>query len=390
MIEQGRSPLLAAVLSITLLCACSSPPPPPPSVTEAPKNPYENLEKKISRIQEDSAMPALQVRVMERGEIKFNYSRGQRAAGKEAPLQPRDRFHLGPASSAVTAVLAAQLIDLKLVDWNTPLRQLLPKDTPIHLQHKDTTLEMILSQKAGFADPKDLQGKKLWPQLYSMDTRAARTKLAKAILAAAPRFKPGSKSEPSLSAFVVLGWILEEKTNFRWEELAKNKIFLHLNMNDCGFGPAANAKAPTPDQPWGHDVDKEGVPVAVIPSPKADFPAALNPASGLTCPMDDWVKFLEMISQGFYRESTFLSEGTFARLLDNVGETPFTSSGFMRFERSWAAGNALVISGGNKMNYMFATIAPSREYTIVVLTNTGSKDAEKGVAQIVQLLTELK
>ena len=39
-----------------------------------------------------------------------------------------------------------------------------------------------------------------------------------------------------------------------WEDLVKNKIFIHLDMRNCGFGPAADPKVNPPNQPWGHKV----------------------------------------------------------------------------------------------------------------------------------------
>jgi CubicO group peptidase (beta-lactamase class C family) len=403
--------LSIAIFSTITLCQCSSTPKAPagdvakdtakdsaqdPMVIQvnAPVNPFDAVEKKIAAIQAESEMPALQVLVFERSKIKYKYSKGLRAVSFDREVGSHDKFHLGSATKAFTAVLIAQMIDLKLLDWDTPLKNLVPKDIPLNEKNRDTTIEMLMSHRAGLTDLQDLQNKKLFPQLFSIkDTKAARQRLVKAILAAPTKFTPGSKTEYSNSAFVLLGWILEQKTNFQWEELVKNKIFLPLVMDSCGFGPQAaplTAAVTSPDQPWGHTLNRKGELEAVKPGPTADNPAAIGPAGTIHCSAEDWVKFLEMISQGFYHESTFLKEETFARMLANAPNSPFTYGAFLRFERSWAAGTALAINGSNTYNYAFAAMAPSRELIFVILTNSGTKKAEHGATKILQMLTEMK
>jgi CubicO group peptidase (beta-lactamase class C family) len=358
------------------------------------KSPYEDLEKKIAAIQADSEMPGLQVAVMERSKLKFKYSEGVRALGYPEKLGPNDKFHLGSATKAFTALLVAQYIDLKYFNWNTPLKDLIPKDVMINPKHADTTIEMLLSHRAGLTDVQDLQNKKLFPKLASIkSTKTARTRLAKAILLAPAKFAPGTKTEYSNSAYVLLGWILEQKTNFSWEELVKNKIFLPLVMDSCGFGPPATPLGKTitsPDQPWGHKIGSKEVLEAVKPGLGADNPAAIGPAGTIHCSIEDWGRFLDMISQGFYRESTFLKEETFAKLLSSPAGSSFTNGAFLRYEREWASGTVFAINGSNTFNYALATVAPSRELVFMVLTNSGTKRAEQGTVQILKLLTEMK
>lgn len=358
-----------------------------------PVNPYAALEKKIDGIQQDSEMPGLRVQVLERGQIKFDYTKGLRALGSTAEIQSKDKFPIGTATETLTAVMIGQLIDLKNLSWDTTIKDIVPHGMPIHASHRNTTVEMLLAQKAGLIDAQNVQSKLLWPQLAKMKTKEARQRLVRAILLAPPQFTPGTKVAHSDSAFVVLGWILEQKTNYPWEELVKIKILSDFFMDDCGFGSPASAltpAAPEPNQPFGHALNKEGKLEAVAPGSAKELPLAYGPAGTLHCSIQDWGKFLHMMAQGFYQDSAALSKETFDKLMANSNDSAYTSSGFLRYERAWSSGEALAQSGRHPSNYVITAIAPSKELVIMVMTNSGSKKAEQGAGKIIQLLTEIK
>jgi CubicO group peptidase (beta-lactamase class C family) len=345
------------------------------------------LQEKISSIQKKSGLPALQAFVVNHSTIEFSYSDGVRAAGLEVPLDKNDLFHLGSCTKAMTAILIGQLIDQKILDWNTTLSSIDPKQK-MHPSLKDVTIEMLLAHRSG-AESK-LETLKVWPSLFdkTLSVKRARELLVNSILNTPAEFAPGSKFEYSNGGYVLLGWILEQTTNFSWEELMRNKIFNPLSMSSCGFGPAGMQNAENPLQPWPHKfVNNKFTPV---PPNKvdADNPAAIGAAGTVHCSGQDWIKFLNEINYGLFKESTFIREETFTKLFSESAQKGITHSSFGVSEKIWAGGNVYLILGSNGMNLALAALAPRREMVLIVLTNAGSKEATDASLQVLKLLTE--
>lgn len=373
---------------LALLVSCASKPAPvaapPPDPKADPK--WTALKEKIAKIQEGSQIPALQGIIAERHDTVFFYSNGVRALGQDTPIKETDKFHLGTGAKVMTAVMIGQLIDQKLISWDTPLRDLIGKDMKMNSSLGHITIEMLLSNRSGLIDVKKL---KVWPTLSDgrYSTKRARALLVESILSYNPQFTPDSMTDNGNSGYVVLSWILEKLTNFTYEDLAKNKLFIPLGLTSCGFGAPGSAKAEKPNQPWGHMI-KGGQLTAIKPSPQADFPTAYASAGGIHCNADDWIKFLKEINLGVFRDSTFLTETTFQKMLGASRDPALTYGGFSRYERIWAGGMALASFGGNGMNYSMVTMAPGREIIFLVFTNSGAPDALKGAAQVLKLMTE--
>ncbi len=390
--------LYTVLLTFTLITACSTPPTSQPEAKSAdtataPAAPdaqliakLEALKEKISSIQKRYELPAVQAFIMDRDELKFKYSNGVRALGYEEAIKDDDKFHLTSGGKVMTAILVAQMIDMKLLKWDTPIKQILSKDIGMNAALGNITIEMLLSHTSGLIDVQKL---KVWPTLNDphISARRSRELLAKSILSYDPQFTPGSKTRASDSGYVVLGWILEKLSNFSWEELVKNKIFNPVGMPSCGFGAPGNPKAPAPDQPWGHTM-KGGKLTAIAPDHLADFPKAFAPAGGVHCSGSDWLRLLKEVNLGMFRDSFLLQEPTFQKLLGFAKEPPYTYSGFARYERIWSGGATLMVSGSNTFSFAISALAPGREISLVVFTNSGTPQAQEGATKILKLLTE--
>jgi len=387
---KGMKTLLSISIAIlfSLLTACSTKPAPAPDAAAAPvvNKKLEGLKEKVEAIQKEYDLPAVQAFIMDRDETPFKYSEGVRAVGFDTPVKEDDKFHLTSAGKAMTAILVGQLIDMKLIKWNTTLREVLGKDIGMNAVLGGITVEQLLGHTSGLIEVQKL---KVWPMLHDpkISARHGRELLAKSILSYDPQFPPGSKTRASDSGYIVLGWMLEKLTNFTWEELVKNKIFNPVGMPSCGFGAPGNAKSEKPDQPWGHTM-KNGKLTAVRPDEQADFPKAFAPAGSVHCSGSDWLRFLKEVNLGLFHQSFLLQEETFQKLLSFAKEEPYTYSGFARYERLWSGGPTLMLSGSNTFSFAISALAPNREIALVVLTNSGTSKAQEGATKILKLLTE--
>merc|ERR1719391_199500 len=75
---------------------------------------------------------------------------GVRVAGYDTPIGPEDKFYLGEAGRAITALLAARIVETGLINWNSTVKEVL-FDTgvlyPYITDHyNDTLMDMFLYQ----------------------------------------------------------------------------------------------------------------------------------------------------------------------------------------------------------------------------------------------------
>jgi CubicO group peptidase (beta-lactamase class C family) len=367
--------------------ACLSQP-----VTTLSREPQMNeIEQKIKTLQNQSAMPGLQIVVSEDEKTIFEYTNGIRAEGQAVPITSNDKWHIGSCTKPMTAFLIGRLIDEGKLNWTTRLEEVVPRDYQLAPSAAVITIEQLLSHSSGLAEVTTPDNGKLWPLLYTNNEKpeVMREKLVRGLLKSPLNFSPGSKFEYSNSGYVVLGWIIEQVRNNSWEVVLKEEMFRSLGMNSCGFGPAGVESKKTAVQPWSHELSADKL-QTMPPGLSADNPPALGPAGTVHCTVNDWRKFLKLFIDNEGVKSKFLSQKTFDKLLSSAGEGPYTFSSIGRMERPWAKGTAFAMAGSNTYNYAIVAIAPSVKRIYTINTNAGHQKAEESVTKILKLITDLK
>ena len=89
-------------------------------------------------------MPALAVAVIRSDGIDTAVV-GRRRLDADDPAESGDRFHLGSNTKAMTATLAAILVERGSIEWSAPARDVLE----IERAHPDVTLATLLTHAAG-------------------------------------------------------------------------------------------------------------------------------------------------------------------------------------------------------------------------------------------------
>jgi CubicO group peptidase (beta-lactamase class C family) len=362
----------------------SEPTVPDEKKVDARKEKNETLDKKIDEILRDYNIPAVHAVIIERDEPVYQKISGLRAIeDSQSNIADNDSFYLGKSSKIITALLIAQLIDQKVIRWDSTLNQLIGKDFSINPKLKEITVEMLLAQRSGIVE---LDKLKVMSTLHQYSTQRARSLVVQSLLSYDPKFTPDTKTDISSANYVILGWILEKYTNFQWEELAKNKILLDVGMDNCSFGLPGNKNPKTIDQPRGHTLNNFKV-VSVLPT-NVDLPAAVAPAESLSCPAKDFSKLLKEINLGLYRESSLLTEETFSKLFGPTQDPKQTYAHFQVLDRVWAGGRTLTASSQDSFYTSHIVLAPARELILLVMINSGAPKAREGSAKILKILTE--
>jgi CubicO group peptidase (beta-lactamase class C family) len=156
------------------------------------------------------------------GEVRAHEVVGARKYGDPMPATKDDVWHLGSDTKAMTALLAAMVVDAGTWSWTTTVPELFPK-VKVHPGYKDVTLAMLLRHRGGV-----VANIERWPP------DGARQRAVVALLAQPPG-KPGTFSYSNAS-YIMVGAAIERALGGSWESLLRKQLFEPLGMRSCGFG----------------------------------------------------------------------------------------------------------------------------------------------------------
>lgn len=325
----------------------------------------------LEPIRAKAGVPSLAAAAYRGGKLVGRGVVGTRKQGGEEAVTLDDRWHLGSDTKAMTATLAAILVEEGLLDWSKTLLDLLP-DVPMGGDYGAVTFEALLYHRAGL--PANPSADWMRAARSATDLPKARKDAAIELLVAKPAQAPGTYAY-SNAGYIIAGAILESLAKEPWESLVKKRIFDKLGMTSCGFGPPAGVD--TVDAPWGHS-GKKGAYTPVAPGPLADNPLALGPAGTVHCTLEDWSKFTHATARGAKGEAGIVSKASFEKLLTPPAGGDY-AMGWGVTTRPWAGGRALSHSGSNTMFYATAWIAPEKDLVLLAATNAGDDAAAAAV-----------
>ncbi len=373
---------IALVVSVSFM-ACTTASVSPPSTEDASVDAsmpdaadggspsVDDLGPKLEAIRAESGIPALAAAAYRGGVPVARGAVGTRKFGEEVPVTTADVWHLGSDTKAMTATLAAMLVDEKKLDWKTKLIDLLP-DVPMDPAFAEVTFEALLYHRAGLpANPSQA-----WMSGAgsATDLVSSRKDAVVELLVSKPAQSPGTYVY-SNAGYIVAGAILESIAKEPWEKMMQSRIFAKLGMASCGFGPPASKGQV--DAPWGHD-GKTGKYVPIAPGPASDNPLALGPAGTVHCALDDWAKFAHAHARGAKGQAGLVSAESFTKL-----QTPPLGGnyamGFGVTKRDWGGGTVLTHSGSNTLFYATVWIAPEKDLVMLVATNAADDAAANAV-----------
>src|SRR5262249_38888714 len=111
----NRSLVRMALVAAVLCCAASS--------TSA----QTSLDARLAPLLARYELPALAAAVVKDGTVVAVGAVGTRKAGATIPVTVHDRFHLGSDTKAMTALLAAMLVEEGKLRWNVTVAEVFPE-----------------------------------------------------------------------------------------------------------------------------------------------------------------------------------------------------------------------------------------------------------------------
>ncbi len=315
-----------------------------------------DLQALLTPFRRDNDLPALAAVAMKRGVVLAAGAVGIRKVGETVPVTMADKFHTGSCTKAMTATLAAMLVEQGRIEWGRTLTEVFPeRAAKMDPGYRKVTLELLLTHRSGAPENGRNYGA---PNAPVTEQRLA---YLDSVVTRRPAAEPGTRFAYSNAGYIIAGAMLERVTGQAWESLMQQRLFHPLAMASAGFGPAA--KPSQADQPWGH-VFKDGK----FEPRYGDNPRALGPAGTVHCALLDYLKFADLHTSGGTRPAGLLAPAFFAKLHEPPPKQEY-AMGWGVVNRPWAQGRALTHSGSNTMNYFVVWLAPKIDFCLVVAAN---------------------
>jgi CubicO group peptidase (beta-lactamase class C family) len=331
------------------------------------------FKERLDTIRAESGIPALAALVGDSRGVRDSAWVGVRRAGTRENIQPDDPFHIGSCTKAMTATLAARLVEQGKIRWETTIAEALPPlKQAIHRDYHAVTLSQLLYHRAGLAEDRT-PDPLLFLRLRSLkgDLPQQRLEAAKWVLKKEPAYAPGTQFAYSNFGYMVAGAMLEQAAQRSWEQLMREHLFEPLRMRTAGFGP--------PKRIAGHS-DKP-------PQPQIDDnPPVLGPAGTVHCSLRDWAAFVRLHLRGARGEKTSLLRAESFRTLH---ADPYHQGYAMGWAiRQTGTERQLLHAGSNTLWFAAVLVATEQDRFYLCAANWGHSDAAETVLKVVRLLKD--
>lgn len=164
---------------------------------------------------------------------------GLRRLGHANPVQASDPFAIGSTTKAMTAMLAARLVDQGRLGWESTLEQMLPMLAPDMLPvYRTVTLRQLLAHKGGLMALQSSVDVLALVNSFQGDVPSAlsdqRTSFARWVLAQQPPIgiTPGRDYAYSNAGYTVVGVILEAHSGQSFEDFFNTQLVTPLGLKN--------------------------------------------------------------------------------------------------------------------------------------------------------------
>lgn len=343
-------------------------------------------------------LPALAAAVVKDGKILAAGAVGTRRAGAELPVTIHDRFHLGSDTKAMTALLAAMLVEEGKLRWDSTVGEVFPElAKEMDAKLRGVTLVQLLSHSSGIpSDNKtsdDLMSKAM---LQDGNLDEMRYWLVKRWVKVPLEGEPGKKFAYSNMGYTLAGAIIERIGGKTWDEQITERVFTPLGLKTAGLG--CQASLGRIDAPLGHKI-VDGKPKAFLAGPNGDNPPVLGPAGIAHMSVLDFARWAGWNAGQGKRGPKLVRPDTLKKLHTMVvsmpkkkDASPGTPShgkyglGWGEIPVEWAPEPLLFHGGSNEMNLAHIWVDPKRDFAMVVVTNIGGKTAEEALFALAPVL----
>lgn len=355
-----------------------------------------NLESELEPYLEEYRLPALAAAVVKEGRIVSSGAVGKRKFDADIPVTIHDRFHIGSATKAMTALLAGIMVEEGKLDWDSSIADAFPEladnmDPGVG----EVTLVQLLSHTSGM-QPDNKEFINLIKKSYHLETAnldQLRYWLVQQWCKKPLAAEPGEKFAYSNMGYTLAGAMIEQVNDKTWDELITERIFKPLDLQSAGLG--CQASLGTVDAPLGHSL-REGKPRAHLPGPNCDNPPILGPAGIAHMSILDFARWAGWNAGNGTREPFLVRSKTLEKLhtpvigLPKTENPPWGVSSSKSYaaldwgvlEVDWAPHTMRFHVGSNGMNLAYIWLDIKADIAMVIVTNIAGEKAEQALFKL--------
>lgn len=384
MLHEARRFIVAVLLASSLLASCGGgdgtgpeplPVPPAPSAGTVGDGRLAELADWARATQD---VPAMAVVLVRNGQVAESAAVGMRSTNASVAVTLSDRWHLGSMTKAMTATLAAVLVEDGLIEWETSAQQVWPEAVAqIHTDFRDVTLRQLLAHTSGM--------KRDSGSGSSQGTIEARRRAwALDLLREAPQFQSGEFHYSNVG-YMVAGAMLEARGGASWETMLAERVWAPLGMTQTGFGaPGTRGQL---DQPLGHRSLARGFSPVEPDSSDANIDAAAGPAGNVHTTLEDYARFMLAHIDGARGTPSLLAAESFRVLHEPVAGG---------FALGWETGNSFRTlnvpgighTGTIGVWFSLVWLAPTLDTGLMIAVNGGGDRALAAIQEMDLLMRE--
>jgi CubicO group peptidase (beta-lactamase class C family) len=334
-------------------------------------------------------LPALSAAVVRNGSIIASGAVGTRRAGTNNPVTVNDRFHIGSDTKAMTALIAAVLVEAGSIKWSSTVSEVFSELEPsMDAGVRGVTLEQLLSHTSGIPSDTDAHDR-LVQQSFTqekLNLDELRYWVSKQLITLPLQSKPGTQFAYANMGYMLAGAMLERASGQTWEELIVTRVFDPLGLKTAGLGPQSSLGRV--DAPLGHEAREGLPPKPLLAGPGGDNPEVIGPAGTAHMSVLDFARWAAWNAGSGSRDPALIHPETLRKLhtpvieMANPDAPPGTPSmgsygfGWLKIRTPISRDPFLFHGGSNQMNLADILIQPNHDFGIVMMTNVGGRRAD--------------
>lgn len=386
------SKVLPAVFLLALLAACGGgdsgggTPPLPPAALEPGTLGDGRMTEIVEAIRMRYDLPAFAAVIVANGQVADLGASGLRTVTREVAVTNSDQWHIASLTKAMTATLAAILVEQSVISWDTTPLDIWPENAAtMHPQYHSVTVVDLLAHQSGLGVEIDGVSSIDWmaDSAIGLVTEKRRT-WANELLQFPPVNARGEYLHTK-AGYIVVGAMLEAVAGSSWETQMMEQLFGPLGMTGVGFGAPGNFREF--DQPLGH-LWEDGELIPAHPGQIADNPRAMGPAGTLHTTLSDYAKFMFAHLEGERGIPGILTVDSFRFLHTPVRDSSYALGWDTGSSQAWGAGPVFSHSGSNLRWWAVVELAPELNAGILTVTNAANDAAQNGSAELGRILVQ--
>jgi CubicO group peptidase (beta-lactamase class C family) len=339
-------------------------------------------------------LPSVAAAVVKDGKVLAAGAVGTRRAGAEIAVTINDRFHIGSDTKAITALLAAMMVEDGKLRWNSTIAGIFPElAEKMDPRLRSVTLEQLLSHTGGVpGDNEDIIRSYMEAMSQDGNLDEMRYWLVRQWSTRPLESDPGTKFTYANMGYIFAGAMIERAGRKTWDELITERVFGPLGMKTAGLGPQASLGKI--DAPLGHSVI-DGKVKAFLAGPNGDGPAVLGPAGIAHMSILDFALWAGWNAGEGKRAPALVKPETMKKLHTPVITMPPKKDaapgtppgggyalGWGELPVDWAPYPLCYHGGSNGMNLAHIWLDTKKDFAMVITTNIGGQKATEALMTI--------